>query len=65
MWPNLFALGAEIGTPEVLINYNAILWLGQRNPTNPVPAITYYGNIFYFAFKTIVNGPGQNFLLNI
>lgn len=61
--PEIFALGAAIGTFAKLINFCAILFAGNRIAIvfNP-PEVS--GGIHSFLLKIIVSGPGQNFSIN-
>ena len=58
--PEVFALGAAIGTPDSFIIALAILLSGSLTATVSSPPLVASGTIFLF-FKTTVIGPGQYF----
>ena len=64
MRPNRFALGAASGRFSFVTTSRKIGWALIRNATVSNPAVTMSGTISRFR-KMIVNGPGQNFSINL
>ena len=56
--PDVFALGAAIGTPDLLISSNATGWSGIRIATVSSPPVTQSGTWSAFCKITVI-GPGQ------
>src|SRR5699024_4551426 len=57
-FPEIFALGAAIGRPELEIKSNATSLSGIRTPTVVNPAVTLDAS-FPLLFNTYVIGPGE------
>ncbi len=60
MVPDIFALGAAMGTPASLINFSATLCAGTRTAIVSSPALTSSETLQSFLRgKISVSGPGQ------